>query len=86
MPFFPPSWRAGGLGIIAAPRTVEEPPPPRALQVAMERAVQDSLVSAKTEQIQRDAEMARALSAEHADMPADVQPEVVLDGSVERQL
>lgn len=48
----------------------------------MQRAVQASLATAKTDQIQRDAEFARSLTAEYADMPADARPEVV--GDVEK--
>ena len=40
-----------------------EPPPCGHTQVAMQRAVQDSLASGKMEQISRDAALARALAA-----------------------
>lgn len=55
-------------------------------EVAMQRAVQSSLASGKTEQISRDAAMARELSSEHADMPRDLQPEVTMDGGYEKTL
>jgi len=55
-------------------------------EVSMQRAVQSSLASGKTEQISRDAAMARELSSEHADMPRDLQPEVTMDGGYEKTL
>ena len=54
----------------------------RVAQVSMQRAVQESLATAKTDQIQRDAELARSLTAEYADMPADLKPAV--EGDVEK--
>ena len=52
----------------------------------MQRAVQASLVTAKSDQIKNDADMARAMTAEFADLPADVQPRVVADGGIEKSL
>ena len=50
----------------------------------MQRAMQESIETAKVNQVQQDAAMARALAAEYSDMPAKLEPRVVLDGSVEK--
>ena len=46
--------------------------------------MQESIETAKVNQVQQDAAMARALAAESSDMPAKLEPRVVLDGSVEK--
>ena len=52
----------------------------------MAQAIKASVGTFQQEQIVRDAEMARHMAAEFSTEPADTQPVVVQDGSIEKTL